>query len=329
MKSTNRFRTTGRIAGLIFLAAITIFSMAGCKKGQLPPSVHLIMGTFSNQAAGVNALFYADLAPPRTARSAAAGQALTGRIEDGAIVFNLTGLYFSATGEFFLSAGSSILIYEIAGRVTTTGIQNTEAVVKVNSGGNWTTIRIPVSAVAEVEITREASGQSEGLPASWMGRWDFHNFVWEGYDPCDECPGDNCEGHGVPIISTLFITPFSLTVIHAHDEGMEWPLDIFEIKQITGPTVKFDIITEGMIGGDDGICGVECGTCKICLDDFGDVFGYAKIRIQQITDNHLELVVPWDYEAFQAYTDTDALERIRAYDMDNPEEEHEILKLTR
>jgi len=217
--------------GFIALIAIIGFVVTACDNvngnGNGNENTYLIMGNFANQSAGVNATFYADTANSRSARAAAEEQELTGKIEDGSIIFNLKGIYFPADGSFILSAGSSFLVYEIAGKVTNSGLSQTQATVKLNSSGDWITYEIPVTAVNEVGITGSASNQqSNGLPNNWLGSWTLTQ---------DE------------EISIFVITPFGMT--NTFSDGISFPADVLEIEKVND--TKYNLIVQGEVTNDD------------------------------------------------------------------------------
>ena len=63
--------------------------------------------------------FFANYASARHSASRSVGgmsaddRELSGKIRDGDIIFNLKGVYNISSGHFFLSAGSSFLVFEI------------------------------------------------------------------------------------------------------------------------------------------------------------------------------------------------------------------------
>ena len=269
---------------------------------------NLIMGKFADHNAGIDATFYADIVSARSARNTTAGgQELTGKIEDGDIIFNLSGVYYSANGSFVLSAGSSILIYEISGILTNSGLSQTEAAIKVNSGGSWITHIIMVTSVNDVTITGLASDQqSDGLPSTWMGSWTLTNerFEFNNY-PCIICNG-SCAGHGVEFDSTFIITPFSMT--NTYDEGISFPVDILELVKIND--TKFDLIVQG-------IEGVECDDYPCGRDDccYEDLI-FVKIRLEQINPNLIKLMMPVSLSG-NVISNPNALANARAVNIDN------------
>ena len=121
MKETKRQFEAMRSTAVIAIIAIITFSMialslTGCDTGDGNGTGngdngnYLIKGQFADTTAGVNATFYANTASSRaagnfvgrSARSATTSEALTGKIEDGQITFNLTGFYFPNNGSFIL-----------------------------------------------------------------------------------------------------------------------------------------------------------------------------------------------------------------------------------
>jgi hypothetical protein len=150
----------------------------------------LITGKFASQTGTGDAVFYADYLPAARSVSRAAGdisaaeKELTGKIEDGDIVFNLKGVYDTSTNQFFLSAGSSFLIYQIAGTLTDGGLDSTTAAVKVKTDDEWTLHTVAVTATSEAEIDADASAeQEEGIPSRFFGTWNLvFDKTGEGYD---------------------------------------------------------------------------------------------------------------------------------------------------
>jgi len=286
-------KTTINCFGVITFILAIGFSMAACDTGNGNENEkgngYLIMGQFANQSAGIDATFYADTVTGRSARTVTAGQALNGKIEDGSIIFNLSGFYFPADGSFILSAGSSFLVYEIAGTVTSNGLSEAQATVKVNDGGDWTTIQIPVIVANEVVITGSTSSeQSGGLPASWLGSWNYRSYDYDYYGDCDICQ-DYCEGHrndNQYYDITYIITPFGMTA-HGNDAIME--IDLLEIERINDTT--YDLVVLGEEGYNTGICSeypnCEHNDCNISFS----YMVYMKVRLERPNANLLKVLV--------------------------------------
>ena len=284
-----------RLLSFIALIAIIGFGITACGgddngNGNVNENGYLIMGKFANQDAGVNATFYADTVTSRSTRAVAEEQELIGKIEDGSIIFNLKGLYFPANGSFILSAGSSILVYEIAGTVTTNGLSQTQATVKVNSGGDWVTFEIPVTAANEVAITGSASSkQSSGLPNNWLGSWTLTQ---------DE------------EISIFIITPFGLT--NTNNEGASYPIDILEIIKLND--TKYDLVVQGE-GADSNSCmDYPCGDPECCYDI--TYMLYTKIRLEQSNANLLKLIIT---DSMKKIEEAGSLAFVRAFNIDTAE----------
>jgi hypothetical protein len=165
------------------------------KEQEQATAARLIAGKFASQTGAGDAVFYADYVQPAAHASAksvapkAAGMSatekeLTGKIEDGDIIFNLKGVYNTESGTFFLSAGSSFLIYQIAGTLTDAGLDSTTAAVKVKDGEEWTLHTVAVTSTSEAEIDADASTeQEEGIPSRFFGTWDLkYDKTGEGYE---------------------------------------------------------------------------------------------------------------------------------------------------
>jgi hypothetical protein len=165
-----------RILYTIALVAVIGFTMASCDNNPGNDDDNpLIAGTFNY--GGGNAKFYADYATSGRSVSRASGMSatekeLTGKIEDGDIIFNLKGVYNIADKKFFLSAGSSILVYQIAGSLSNGNMTETQASVKVKSGDDWTVYTVSVTSSKNVSIDGSASNtQVNGIPSAWFGTW--------------------------------------------------------------------------------------------------------------------------------------------------------------
>jgi hypothetical protein len=163
------------IAALIASAAF----LSSCDKdpGDENNGNYLIAGKFASQTGVGDAVFYAEYASG-TKSSVKSGTdtetELVGKIEHGDIIFTLRGVYSTESKQFFLSAGSSILIFQIVGTLTDDAITNTQATVKVKQGDDWITHTVPVTSVNpdDVSIDGAASNtQTDGLPTAWYGDW--------------------------------------------------------------------------------------------------------------------------------------------------------------
>jgi hypothetical protein len=163
----------------IALAAVTGFAFIACSN-PTGGGGNLLQGKFASQIGNGDTLFFANYASASHSVSRAVSgmsateKELVGKIEDGDIIFNLSGFYDTVSNQFFLSAGSSFLIYEIGGTLSSSGsMSNAEATIKVKTNDDWTAITVAVSnTAANVAITGNASAQQEnGVPVSWYGAW--------------------------------------------------------------------------------------------------------------------------------------------------------------
>ena len=156
------------LAGI--LSTVLVFVITSCDNDTRPDAsvvTNFLGGTFKNGTGS----FYANRAGERNARSSVT-EMLEGKVEDGDIIFNLRGFYDSSTGNFFLSAGSTFLIYEFSGLLSSTE-QNASAIIRVmDTDGNWTSIDIPVIFNNQTQVGGNADArQADGLPQSFVGRW--------------------------------------------------------------------------------------------------------------------------------------------------------------
>jgi hypothetical protein len=257
-------------------------------------------------------VFYADI--PNTARSARAvtdEKTLAGKIEDGDIIFNLKGTYFSDSGDFVLSAGSSFLVYQIEGSIQNETLAQAAAVVKVLDGGNWVTHTVSVTAVTnadDVNITGTVSNKQEnGIPQKWLGKWIFYMPSWDEDDELSYAEMDT------------IITPFSITIFG--EDAL--PLNLFEVKVINPTTVE--CIIEGMFGGsyggcvdcfDEEVCDPDCAACadadEGCECGGEDSFGYAKITLKEESNGNLVFTLYYG-SFFYIEDDPDALAKTKAF----------------
>ena len=158
------------VAAIIFSAAFTSCKDTDPNDGG--KTDRLIAGKFASPNGG-NAVFYADYVSAVGVKAASESEReLVGKIEDGDIVFNLKGIFNETTHMFFLSAGSSILIYQIVGTLTDGEITNSEATIKVKLGNEWIIHTVSITSAEDITIVGSVSNQQvEGIPQKWHGTW--------------------------------------------------------------------------------------------------------------------------------------------------------------
>jgi len=164
------------IAALVASAAL----VSSCDDNDDENGDFLIAGKFASQIGTGDAVFFADYASGAKSSlksSSNTERELVGKIEDGDIIFNLSGVLDETDNRFFLSAGSSILIFQIVGTLNANGsITNAQATVKVKSGDDWDVTTVPVTSVSSdvVSIDGNASNtQQAGFPSAWFGTWRY------------------------------------------------------------------------------------------------------------------------------------------------------------
>jgi hypothetical protein len=260
-------------------------------------------------------VFYADI--PNTARSARAvtdEKTLTGKIEDGDIIFNLKGTYFPETGDFVLSAGSSILVYQIEGTVKDDKLKQAAATVKVLAGGNWVTHTVSVNAVTnadDVNITGSTSNQQQpGIPQNWLGKWILAMPYWDEDNDSDDPSGYED--------MDMIISPFGITIIGEFPV----PLDVLEVT-MKGTTTA-ECVAFGTIGGwscmDEGdkcnpINQGDCTDCS-CIDnegfcECGASVDYMKISLKESGD---KLVFTLYFGSIIDKNEANALATVKSFD---------------
>jgi len=336
--STLAHETRKSMKKAIFFAAIILSAalvMSSCdeKPNDDENGDYLIAGKFASRTGTGDAVFFADYvsgAKSGLKSSSNTERELVGKIEDGDIIFNLSGVYFPATGEFVLSAGSSFLIYEISGTVKNEALTAT-ATVKIRTGSDWVAHTLPVTGVEEVEITGEASDeQSDGLPTNWLGTWTFHNSWYDHTDDCWDLNGEDCtfpnwlcDGITIPYEDVFIITPFSM--VNHNEEDEAFPIDILELIRINN--TKFDMVVLAEAGEGAMCSNYPCGNDDCCYEH--SWFEYVKIRIEQDSNNKLLLTVPWGDNAFFKIDEPGALENARAFSIDANMDEMFVVELTR
>jgi hypothetical protein len=187
---------------------------------------------------------------------------LVGKIEDGDSIFNLSGFHDTASNKFFLSAGSSFLVYEIGGTLSSSGsMSNAEATVKVKDGSDWKAITIAVTnATSDVVITGNASAQQEnGLPTNWYGKW-----LLDG--------------------ESITITPFQIIVSDSE------AIPFVDVKQLSATKLEVIYLTE-LSGGSASNNGSEPPTFTAW-----STFEYLKMWLE-LTNEGLKMTWFWDSES--------------------------------
>ena len=192
-----------------------------------------IAGSFAYE--GNNAEFYANHVS-NSARAVAglssAELELEGKIEDGDIIFNLKGYYNTKDNNFYLSAGSSFLIYQIAGTLSTENMVNTQATIKIKDGSDWNVHNVTVTGSSNVSIDGSASADQEnGIPTPWFGTWENKAYF------------NTVDGHG---------SLYTFTAWQFIDHSMpEQTAGILDVKSLGGG--KLEMIWEGsyITGFDD------------------------------------------------------------------------------
>jgi hypothetical protein len=225
-----------KLIGIIAFIVIIGFSFAACDDDEPDPTPKpgiTNINIAGNFVYGENsAKFYANqvsnshLAVSRDVSSSSSNEKeLAGKIEDGDIIFNLKGVYNTADNKFYLSAGSSFLIYQIAGALSNNGnMAETKATIKVKAGDEWAVQTVSATTSSDVSINGSASvSQENGVPTSWFGIWENPSY-W-----------DMVNGHGAL---------FTITAYQFIDHSLPEQTTGF-LKVVSLSDKKLEIIWEG------------------------------------------------------------------------------------
>jgi len=157
------------ITALAVTAAFTSCDKNGDEE-KIGNNKYLIAGKFKSQTNSGDAVFYVDYVS--SVKSTVTEKELVGKIEDGDIIFKLSGVFDTENNKFYLSAGSSILVFQIVGTLSNGTMTNTEAAIKVKSGEEWTVHTVSVTSSDNVSIEGSTSNtQENGIPTKWFGNW--------------------------------------------------------------------------------------------------------------------------------------------------------------
>jgi hypothetical protein len=104
---------------------------------------------------------------------------IEGKLKDGSMILLLTGVYESQNKTFTLQASSSVIIFQMDGKLTagnTINTSKTTQTVRVNTGGNnWQTVNCTLGSGGGEIAEAPTESPMTGLPASLRGKWVAHN----------------------------------------------------------------------------------------------------------------------------------------------------------
>jgi len=177
-----------KFLGIAALTAVIGFSMAACdtappdegEPGLPSGTTFSVKGTFDGKKFSLaNTENYS-----RSAVSAES-YAISGELEDGDIIFRLSGTYDPITRDYIASAASSIIRYSISGAFNENGdsLGSTATVlVRANAGTDvWASFSYIVTEEAvTITASQEAVEDTGGIP-SWARGWWRFNETFHGY----------------------------------------------------------------------------------------------------------------------------------------------------
>ncbi|GHV95751.1 hypothetical protein AGMMS50293_20710 [Spirochaetia bacterium] len=232
-------------------------------------SEHLIAGQFSSNRSSGAGVFYADYTS--NAARATTGtdqQDLSGKVEDGDIVFTLNG-YIDSEGAFFLSAGSSVLLYQITGGLQGATLVDAKVTISIKNGDQWQEHQADASQTETVKITKpDSPGQiASKIPATWQGGWQGKENAATAYD-------------------TIVINSASI-VIYPAAGGTPLIISLLELETINADTVDFIIL------GKDSAANTNPAYYKCRLEKSGSLLlfrTYNNSEMQVMINNALQMV---------------------------------------
>jgi len=167
--------------GIIALAAVIGFGMFGCGEG--PSTTTTTQGFSTSGTFGSYKFTLAQTTGnPSSYRSARASASqpvpINGRLEDGSIIFLLSGTYDPVSGNYTASASSSMIRFSINGVQDTAGnVVSSSATVLTSSdgGATWETNSYVITKAAVTISTSKpiAEADNGGIPEWARGFWSY------------------------------------------------------------------------------------------------------------------------------------------------------------
>ena len=210
--------------GIIALAALIGFGMTGCGNtpGGTGESQLVISGTLTNNSHGISPNMMARSVQPEpgaTQRFSGTVQddySIEGLLEDGAMLFRLTGIFDPDTRDFSMQAASSFMVFSLTGRLNYNNAIDpalSSASVQVKDNNNeWKTINLSIAPG-----TQTVSGQANQSGGAQTPEWS--RGIW-----IDQLIGN-----------TVIITQNSILIGYGDDLT---PLTIVEMKNIDANTLE-------------------------------------------------------------------------------------------
>ena len=194
---TVRSATVRSTTRLIAIAAIITLVMAACSPGGPPPidpidpppgTAFSVSGSFEKVSGDTVQFNLADTASLNRSITSES-YAVSGQLEDGDIIFRLSGTYDPLTRSYTASSSSSLIRYSINGAFSTSGQSlGSTATLLVREGigsDTWTAYSYVIEEADAVVITGTESTDviDGGIPTFARGWWNFSDssegYSWE------------------------------------------------------------------------------------------------------------------------------------------------------
>jgi len=241
-----------KFLGIIAFAVIIGVSMTACNNGFLPEDkkngdTFSVSGKFKRTGGNEVQFKLAETGSNRSARSTATTSIIiSGELEDGDIVFRLSGTYDSAENKYNASASSSMVRYSINGAFDSNGnsLGSTATLLvrdNINSD-DWTAFSYVITESASVTISGDEyeNDVTGGIPAFAQGFWNFTEQSVSDGSSSSGNTGQNVTIYDSRLLlsqwtmvqDTVITNPdgtkdydtFNATVIEAEDKKTHWDI---------------------------------------------------------------------------------------------------------
>ncbi|MCL2230608.1 MAG: hypothetical protein FWC01_05890 [Treponema sp.] len=164
--------------GFIAFAAIIGFTMTGCDPFAPDGFQQIVISGTLGGGGSQNVMSrtaYDPNAEKRFSGTVQSDNSIQGILEDGAMLFRLTGVYNPETKAFSMQAASSMMVFALTGKLTASNaidpLEST-AVLHVNQDGNWATISLGSITPSAAVVSGTANQTDENITPEWArGVW--------------------------------------------------------------------------------------------------------------------------------------------------------------
>jgi len=163
---------------IIALVAAIGFSLIACGDDGDGDAKITISGTLSSGTAAASVARNTLGSTQRFSGEVQTDNAISGLLEDGAMIFKLSGIYEPATKAFSMQAASSLFVFSLAGKLTASNNidpSSSHASVQVKDQyGEWSTIELNITPGNQTVSGTVNQTGGIPIPAAFQGRWYDH-----------------------------------------------------------------------------------------------------------------------------------------------------------